>query len=69
MAWPYWQYLATPRPASPPPERVAAGWPFPLLRARRAREHGDIVATRDFAQLQRIAHTPGDGMIGARRIT
>lgn len=34
MAWPYWQYLLAPRPATPPPERVAAGWLFPLFGAR-----------------------------------
>jgi hypothetical protein len=34
LAWPYWRYLASPHPASPPPARVIDGWLFPLLGAR-----------------------------------
>lgn len=34
VAFPYWQYLAAPRPASPPGDGTVAGWLFPLTGGR-----------------------------------
>jgi hypothetical protein len=34
LAWPYWRYLAGPRPPAPNPGGVLDGWLFPLFGAR-----------------------------------